>query len=278
MIARSVVRCSLLRGSLCGKSTPILRAASRRYSTHTPPPATSCGNASSGASPLAAFTTELDKIAPRFEINGEQITVLKDPVDFYETLKGKIRNAEKRVFLATLYVGKTEHELVNIIYKHICSCRGSSVNTRQIATLREALRNKPELKVSILTDILRGTREQPSPSCASILASLVKEFGPERVEIRMYHTPNLTGLRKKYIPKRINEGWGLQHMKLYGADDEIIISGYGLLENVGYYKLIGTTGRTCQMTISQIGRTDTTSSRPRTSQTTSLGSTKLSRN
>lgn len=42
----------------------------------------------------------------------------------------------------------------------------------------------------------------------------------------MYHTPNLTGLRKKYIPKRINEGWGLQHMKLYGTDDEIIISGY----------------------------------------------------
>jgi CDP-diacylglycerol--glycerol-3-phosphate 3-phosphatidyltransferase len=44
----------------------------------------------------------------------------------------------------------------------------------------------------------------------------------------MYHTPNLTGLRKKYIPKRINEGWGLQHMKLYGVDDEIIMSGANL--------------------------------------------------
>ena len=44
----------------------------------------------------------------------------------------------------------------------------------------------------------------------------------------MYHTPNLTGLRKKYIPKRINEGWGLQHMKLYGMDDEIIMSGANL--------------------------------------------------
>lgn len=42
----------------------------------------------------------------------------------------------------------------------------------------------------------------------------------------MYHTPNLTGLRKKYIPNRINEGWGLQHMKLYGVDDEIIMSGF----------------------------------------------------
>ena len=81
--------------------------------------------------------------------------------------------------------------------------------------------------MSILTDALRGTREAPDPSCASLLAPLVTEFGSDRVEIRMYHTPNLTGLRKEYIPKRINEGWGLQHMKLYGIDDEIILSGYG---------------------------------------------------
>lgn len=95
----------------------------------------------------------------------------------------------------------------------------------EIATLQDALRANPELKLSILTDALRGTREAPNPSCASLLAPLVTEFGSDRVEIRMYHTPNLTGFRKKHIPKRINEGWGLQHMKLYGIDDEIILSG-----------------------------------------------------
>ena len=89
-----------------------------------------------------------------------------------------------------------------------------------------ALRDNPDLKVSILTDALRGTRETPKASCASLLASLVANHGSERVEIRMFHTPNLTGLRKKWIPRRINEGWGLQHMKLYGIDDEIILSGY----------------------------------------------------
>jgi CDP-diacylglycerol---glycerol-3-phosphate 3-phosphatidyltransferase len=108
--------------------------------------------------------------------------------------------------LSTLYIGRSEQELIE--------------------TLQDALRRNPELKLSILTDALRGTREAPNPSCASLLAPLISEFGPERVEIRMYHTPNLTGLRKKYIPKRINEGWGLQHMKLYGVDDEIILSGY----------------------------------------------------
>ena len=80
--------------------------------------------------------------------------------------------------------------------------------------------------MSILTDALRGTRETPEPSCASLLAPLVEEFGERRVEIRMFHTPNLTGIRKAIIPRRINEGWGLQHMKLYGIDDELILSGY----------------------------------------------------
>lgn len=82
-----------------------------------------------------------------------------------------------------------------------------------------------------MTDALRGTRESPSASCATLLAPLVSEFGAARVELRMYHTPNLTGVRKTYIPKRINEGWGLQHMKLYGTDDEIIMSGANLSED-----------------------------------------------
>lgn len=124
-------------------------------------------------------------------------------------MQDKIRNAKKRIYLSTLYIGKTEYELLE--------------------TLNESLRRNPDLKVSILTDALRGTRETPKQSCASLLAALVSEHGPDRVEIRMFHTPNLVGLRKKHIPRRINEGWGLQHMKLYGIDDEIILSGCELL-------------------------------------------------
>lgn len=207
MIARSVLRCSATR-RLGGIRARLPRAKSRRYSTATSAP---LPNGASQASMLGAFTNELDRIAPRFDIQGSQIRVLRSPNEFYETLKGKIKNAESRIFLSTLYVGKTEHEL--------------------IATIAEALRAKPHLKVHILTDALRGTREEPKASCASLLAPLVTEFGTERVEVRMYHTPNLTGLRKKYIPKRINEGWGLQHMKLYGVDDEIIISGANLSDD-----------------------------------------------
>lgn len=125
-------------------------------------------------------------------------------------LQTKISRAKRRIYLSTLYVGKTETELID--------------------TLRDALRANSNLEVAILTDYLRGTREDPNPSCASLLAILVKEFG-DRVKVCMFHTPNLNGWKKKYMPKRINEGWGLQHMKLYGFDDEIILSGANLSED-----------------------------------------------
>ncbi|KAJ5087847.1 Phospholipase D phosphatidylserine synthase type [Penicillium angulare] len=193
----------------CAARRPIVRRklSGRKFSAYT----TSNAPATSGPSPLGGITVELDRIAPRFEISASQVTILDSPASFYSTLKHKIRNARKRVYLSTLYIGKTEYELID--------------------TIAEALRENPELQVSILTDALRGTRETPNPSCASLLCSLVDEFGPERVDIRMFHTPNLTGLRKKLIPRRINEGWGLQHMKLYGIDDEIILSGANLSDD-----------------------------------------------
>lgn len=157
---------------------------------------------------LGALTTELDKLAPRIDVRADQIDVLESPTQFYECLKQKIGKAKRRIYLSTLYIGKTESELITV--------------------LRDALlRSGLSLQVSILTDALRGTREDPETSCASLLASLVAEF-PDQVQVHMYHTPNLTGFRKKYIPRRINEGWGLQHMKLYGIDDEVILSGANL--------------------------------------------------
>jgi CDP-diacylglycerol--glycerol-3-phosphate 3-phosphatidyltransferase len=36
---------------------------------------------------LGAFTSELDRIAPKFEIQGSQIQMLRTPSEFYETLK-----------------------------------------------------------------------------------------------------------------------------------------------------------------------------------------------
>lgn len=40
------------------------------------------------------------------------VRIIKTPAEFYATLKEKIGGARERVFLATLYIGKEEDELV----------------------------------------------------------------------------------------------------------------------------------------------------------------------
>ncbi|KAI5949297.1 PGS1 [Candida jiufengensis] len=161
---------------------------------------------------LITIFQQLDSIAPRFLLNKGDIEILNDPKQFYETLKFKIANAQHRIYLSSLYIGKGQVELIQC--------------------LDDALSKNQNLKLYILTDVLRGTREAPNNICsASILVPLEKKFGKTRVDLRMYHTPNLSGITKQLTPKRINEGWGLQHMKLYGFDDEIILSGANLSQD-----------------------------------------------
>lgn len=161
---------------------------------------------------LATIFQQLDAIAPRFALRGLDIQILLLPAEFYNTLKAKIRGANSRIFLSSLYLGKTQDELVEC--------------------LADALARNEDLKLYVLTDALRGTREAPQLQClALLLVGLVEKFGKHRVDIRMYHTPHLAGFKKNWVPKRANEGFGLQHMKLYGFDDEIMLSGANLSED-----------------------------------------------
>ncbi|AAS50363.1 AAL003Wp [Eremothecium gossypii ATCC 10895] len=154
-----------------------------------------------------AVKGSLSSLRTIFYFKEGEIDVLQHPVEFYDTLKQKIAAANDRIFLASLYLGRTEHEV--------------------IACLDDALKAKPHLRISLLVDGLRGTRETPNPCSASLLAKLTKEHG-DRVEVRLYMTPEYTGWKRALFPKRFNEGIGLQHMKIYGFDDEVILSGANL--------------------------------------------------
>lgn len=161
---------------------------------------------------LTTIFQQLDSLAPRFVLHSGDIEILTHPHIFYSTLKNKILSAKERIYLSSLYIGKTQHELVEC--------------------LDEALSKNEDLKVHLLTDVLRGTREAPNGPCsASLLVPLVKKHGKHRIDIRMYHTPHLNGIRRSVTPKRVNEMHGLQHMKLYGFDDEVILSGANLSED-----------------------------------------------
>ena len=85
------------------------RRCSSSSSTPQPPPLA----AASPISPLASIANELDKLAPRFDVSADKVEIVRSPAEFYETLKAKIAKAKRRVYLSTLYVGKSEHELVS---------------------------------------------------------------------------------------------------------------------------------------------------------------------
>ena len=94
----------------------------------------------------------------------------------------------------------------------------------QVDALREALSDasRPDLTCVLLLDYLRGSRGDHNSR--SMLRDLVAQFGP-RFQLCLYHTPNLRGLLRWAGPERFNEVMGLQHMKVYLSDDDLLISG-----------------------------------------------------
>lgn len=160
-------------------------------------------------SELSTLVAERLKL-PAFQASSSQFMRIETPRQFYGTLKNKIMRAKHRIFISTLYIGKEERELVGY--------------------LRRALAAKPDLQLTILMDAMRATRESPkNVSSASLVSHLTTMF-PDQVDVRLYATPWLRpdSMRAKMVGKRFNEGFGLQHMKVYGFDDSVIISGANL--------------------------------------------------
>ncbi|KAG6826348.1 hypothetical protein H0H92_000231 [Tricholoma furcatifolium] len=145
----------------------------------------------------------LSQTQPSFAVAPHRIRVLKEPAEFYTLLLDMIRRAEQRIFISSLYIGSAESELIE--------------------TMRQSLRNKPSVRLHMQLDLNRSTRPGKS-STAKILLPLLQEF-PGRVTVSMFRSPSLRGVLAKVVPPRFNEGWGTWHAKIYGVDDEVIISG-----------------------------------------------------
>ncbi|KAJ3066592.1 CDP-diacylglycerol--glycerol-3-phosphate 3-phosphatidyltransferase [Podochytrium sp. JEL0797] len=137
----------------------------------------------------------------------EDIHILESPTDFYGELMHGIRTAKHRIALASLYVGHTETELAS--------------------GLANALEANPSLRLHILVDHMRGTRpDRNGESTATLLAPLVRQF-PAQASVSLFEFPTNNPLRK-LVPARFNEAFGLQHIKAYVFDDNVIISGANL--------------------------------------------------
>ena len=73
---------------------------------------------------LATITTDLDKIAPRFELRPEQITVIQTPAEFYQTLKVGIPVLHLLKFFFSVY--SSSIFLYTVAYDHRTQCIVSS--------------------------------------------------------------------------------------------------------------------------------------------------------
>lgn len=151
----------------------------------------------------------LQDYTPHFPVNGDAITVIEEPGQFYETVLERCSTAKRRIMLASLYlgVGELEQDLVR--------------------KMLENMKNNPGLTVDILLDFQRGTRGLVNSK--TILQPLLEQSA--NFSLSLYHTPNLRGLKKRFMPARWNELIGLQHMKVYLFDDEVIISGANLSQD-----------------------------------------------
>uniref|UniRef100_A0A452SE78 CDP-diacylglycerol--glycerol-3-phosphate 3-phosphatidyltransferase n=1 Tax=Ursus americanus TaxID=9643 RepID=A0A452SE78_URSAM len=155
-------------------------------------------------------------LVPEFGVSSSHVRVLSSPAEFFELMKGQINVAKRRVVMASLYLGTgpLEQELVDCLE----------------STLEKSLQAKfpSDLKVSILLDFTRGSRGRKNSR--TMLLPLLQRF-PEQVRVSLFHTPNLRGLLRLLIPERFNETIGLQHMKVYLFDNNVILSGANLSDS-----------------------------------------------
>eukprot|EP00123_Amoebidium_parasiticum_P011557 comp20786_c0_seq1/m.27305 comp20786_c0_seq1/g.27305 ORF comp20786_c0_seq1/g.27305 comp20786_c0_seq1/m.27305 type:complete len:482 (-) comp20786_c0_seq1:192-1637(-) len=164
------------------------------------------GLATAGASSLLQ-RPELRAIGeegPVFWVSGSHVQVTDTPRAFYDKVKRGIQRAQRRIVLASLYLGTGQLEQDLLRELHAATQRG--------------------VEVHVLLDGLRGTRG--SPSSATMLAPLLAE-APAHTRVSLYRTPLLRGLWG-LLPERLNEGAGLQHMKIYIVDDSTMFSGANL--------------------------------------------------
>lgn len=155
-------------------------------------------------------------LVPEFRISSSQVRVLFSPTEFYNTMKKSIKVAKKRIVMASLYLGTgpLEQELVNCLQQAL----EHSVQENQMSTLT----------VSVLLDFTRGSRGKKNSR--TMLLPLLKKF-PDQLRISLYHTPDLRGILKLLMPERFNETIGLQHIKVYLFDDDVILSGANLSDS-----------------------------------------------
>ncbi len=91
--------------------------------------------------------------------------------------------------------------------------------------LADGIRSTRPLKVT--TEFAGGVHGASTDATAtqSPLFLLQEIAKLPKAQVALYHSHKLRGLLRRLLPERINETVGLQHIKVYVFDDDVVISG-----------------------------------------------------
>lgn len=98
------------------------------------------------------------------------------------------------------------------------------MNGIEYACERAKSSGNKDFEVHILLDFNRGSRGG-EVSSRTMLTPLLERF-EGMVHVSLYHTPDLSGYLKQYLPPKLDETVGVQHMKVYLFDDSLVMSGW----------------------------------------------------
>lgn len=245
--SRAFAYCYSIFDSLCEACKQMLKLALSRHHVSRQLVRTCVRNLSHSAPAVTrrldpsirGFVDKLSAKQPCFNVPTKNIQIYQQPSEFYQCL------------LVGTIVGHERHPHNCLLTGHDCTRRetdfsfvsihrvkrrrtGESSRTGshyegvdrvrcKVDALYASLRNKPHLQIRLLLDFNRSTRPGPD-STARILLPLLRDF-PDRIEVSLFRSPKLKGLMAKLVPPRFNEGWGTWHPKIYGIDEEVMLSG-----------------------------------------------------
>ena len=138
---------------------------------------------------------------------------IREPAAFHRALCEQIRQAERRVHIASLYIGP-------------------AVDRKKYALENEFLQAlsevRPAVDITILLDKHRALRPVPISNTGKSTSSAEACFSCLKKDAKIYLLPVLDGTLMKRLPNPLNEIAGVFHMKIYIVDDEIFLSGANL--------------------------------------------------
>ncbi|VDM31247.1 unnamed protein product [Hydatigera taeniaeformis] len=168
---------------------------------------------------------------PSISFERNQLEILANPCAFYNAVRDGVKTARRRIVLATLYLGTGELE------QRLVEAIATNKNNPQVTLLADATRSMRTIRataefVDTQQRRMNGRTFMTTQSSPLFLLRRIAQLPSSQVAL--YRNHRLHGWMHWVVPERLNELLGLQHMKVYVFDDDIIISGANLSEE--YFK------------------------------------------